>query len=700
MGIGYVESHWEQRGGEPSLDQGFGIMHVTDRPDGTLSRAVSLTGLPADSVRRFPEANIEAGAALLNDISHKRNISKNQAANLTSWYLVVEAYSGASDPFVQDAYARQVFQVIRDGQTATLQSGEQVVLAPSAVGDLPSAPAGAPASPDYPYAQWAPANPNNYLEGRPYPPIDTIIIHDTEGSYASAISWFQNPAAGASAHYVIRSSDGQVTQSVRHANTAYQAGNWDYNVRAIGIEHEGYQSQQGWYTEAMYQSSAALVRYITEEYGIKKDRAHIIGHYQVPNQDHTDPGPYWDWNYYMSLVRRDPQRAALVDNTDSGFAPIPSQIDPQHYWWTYTGGYNSSNTYDTMSVTDQSSSVNSATWTALLQNSGYYDLYAFVPYVDNSTPDTSSAKYTVHAGDGTHVAVTSQKAITDVGNGSWANLGKYYFNGGQNARVGLSDWTGETGKNVWFDAVMWIPSVSSGPPPTPQATETPVPTSTARPAASPTAAATWTPGPCGMNFSDLPDSHWAYSYVSYLYCDGIVSGYADGTFRPSAGSSRGQFAKMLVLGLGWYTYDPPNPTFSDVQPGSTFYAYIESAYLHGAIAGYPDGRFRPNNPVTRAQAAKMLVLGKGWAVQTPQTPNFSDVPQTHWAYSYVETAVQHGIADGFADGTFHPDQPVSRAQLSKMVVLTMRQAGPGDQPPPSATATRGTEKSAPKVPPR
>ena len=161
------------------------------------------------------------------------------------------------------------------GRQPRCSRASRLELQPSAVGALPAEPAAAPASEDYPPALWAPANANNYLAGRPYPPLNTIIIHDTEGSYASAISWFQNPASGVSTHYVIRSSDGQITQAVRDANTAYQAGNWDYNVRAVGIEHEGYQSQQGWYTEAMYQSSAALVRYLTDQLGIKKDRAHI-----------------------------------------------------------------------------------------------------------------------------------------------------------------------------------------------------------------------------------------------------------------------------------------------------------------------------------------------------------------------------------------------------------------------------------------
>jgi hypothetical protein len=103
---------------------------------------------------------------------------------------------------------------------------------------------------------------------------------------------------------------------------------------------------------------------------------------------------------------------------------------------------------------------------------------------------------------------------------------------------------------------------------------------------------------------------------------------------------------------------------------------VEAAYEHGAIEGYADGSFKPNNPVTRAQAAKMLVLGKGWPLQLPRTPTFSDVAADYWAYSYIETAVAHVVIDGFADGTFRPDQAVSRAQLAKMVTLTAQAARP------------------------
>jgi hypothetical protein len=704
MAVGYVESRWEQRDGTPSTDQGYGIMHIVDRPDGTMERATNLTGLTSEAIRRFPEANIEAGAALLSDISHK---SKNQAPSqteLADWYPAVSAYSGATDPNVRDAYAQEVFRVVREGAHERLTSGESVELPPTQVKNVPVPFAGVPLSDDYPGALWTPANGSNYQVGRPYPPIDTLIIHDTEGSYASAISWFQNPSAGASAHYVIRSSDGQITQMVREANTAYQAGNWDYNVRAIGIEHEGFMNQQGWYTEAMYQSSAALARSITERYGIRKDRAHIIGHYQVPNQSHVDPGPNWNWPYYMSLVRRDSERAALVDNTDPGFVPIPSQIDPQHYWWTYSGGYSGSNTYATSSVTYQSSSINSATWSTRLATDGYYDLYAFVPYVDNQTPDTSSAKYQVTAVDGVHQAIVSQKAITDVGSGSWANLGKFYFNNSQDAVVSLSDWTGETGKNVWFDAVMWIPSIGGQPPPTPGATSTPPnpPPATDTPTQVPTStpAPTWTPGPCGMRFIDLPDDYWAYNYISDLFCRGVVSGYDDGTFRPYNGSTRGQFAKMLVLGMSWVPYDPLYPDFNDVPVGSTFYSYVETAFQHGTVSGYEDGTFRPNNSVTRAQVAKMLVIGAGWTIFTPSTPTFSDVPSSYWAFSYIETAFAHGIIAGFADGGFHPDQPVTRAQLAKMVDLATQLARGPHMPMSVPSPTSSDPRPERTIPPK
>ncbi len=151
---------------------------------------------------------------------------------------------------------------------------------------------------------WNPASSANFTPGRSGGPMKFVVIHDMEGSYDGSISWFKNPASQVSAHYCIRSSDGDITQMVREQDTAWHAGNWPYNQTAIGIEHEGWMSQPTrWYTETMYRRSAQLTAAITKRYSIAVDRSHVIGHNQVPPPStHTDPGTGWDWNHYMSLV--------------------------------------------------------------------------------------------------------------------------------------------------------------------------------------------------------------------------------------------------------------------------------------------------------------------------------------------------------------------------------------------------------------
>src|SRR5207302_1597532 len=226
-------------------------------------------------------------------------------------------------PFV----AREIFAVIQAGASRTTSTGETITLAPSTVPsprtggassvDAPSSGAsvGTAASPDYPPASWAPADPNNFtVADRPHDyPIDIIVIHDIEGTAASAIQAFQDPTRAASAHYVV-GYDGSITQMVLEKDVAWHAGNWDYNTRAIGIEHAGF-AYQNLYTNVEYDRSARLIANICSKYGVPMDRTHVIGHYQVPDpfnpglfggsDHHTDPGPYWDGTYYMATAQAD-----------------------------------------------------------------------------------------------------------------------------------------------------------------------------------------------------------------------------------------------------------------------------------------------------------------------------------------------------------------------------------------------------------
>jgi len=148
--------------------------------------------------------------------------------------------------------------------------------------------------------RWEEASRTNYTSGRAGA-IRRIVVHATHGSYRGAISWFRTPGAKVSSHYVIRASDGEITQMVREADTAWHArgGNRD----TIGIEHE-YDPRAIAFTDAQYRASAELVCSITRRYGLRADRATVIGHVEVPGSDHTDPGRTWNWTHYMGLITR------------------------------------------------------------------------------------------------------------------------------------------------------------------------------------------------------------------------------------------------------------------------------------------------------------------------------------------------------------------------------------------------------------
>ena len=161
-----------------------------------------------------------------------------------------------------------------------------------------------PGAVDFRGAQWVAASSANYRRAdRPDDyAIDRVIIHVTQGGYASAVKAFQDPGHRAAAHYIVRRG-GQVTQMVRELDVAFHAGNRSYNERSVGIEHEGFVDRPEDFTDEMYAASARLTARICARYAIPVDREHIIGHVEVPGTDHTDPGEHWDWDRYMKLVR-------------------------------------------------------------------------------------------------------------------------------------------------------------------------------------------------------------------------------------------------------------------------------------------------------------------------------------------------------------------------------------------------------------
>jgi hypothetical protein len=180
------------------------------------------------------------------------------------------------------------------------------------------------------YAQNS-ADPSDYgnydLADRPADGLNVryAVVHDTEEPYGPTLTEFQDSHAYVSAHYVIRSSDGRVTQMVLTKDVAWHAGNWYVNMHSVGVENEGFALQGArWYTEKLYHSLARLTRYQAKRFGFPLNRAHVIGHDQVPGPTgafqagmHWDPGTYFNWAHFMALAG-----APIVPRGTAGTDPI------------------------------------------------------------------------------------------------------------------------------------------------------------------------------------------------------------------------------------------------------------------------------------------------------------------------------------------------------------------------------------------
>ena len=368
LAVAYIESRWDTHAGRPSVAGGYGPMHLTDvrttlaqsptispAADGrgdttrpatpapgsasaaglppssrTAALAAALTGMPEDRIRLDPAANVTGGAALL--AADQKALGQLLSDDPADWYGAVARYAGSDTQAGAADFADDVFEVLRAGETRMTDSGQRVVLTalpaiaprtaqiralrlPVGSSDHTECPTSVrctwiPA----PYEQYGPG-PTDYgnhdLADRPEDSsIDYIVIHDTEDTWDGALGLVQDPTY-LGWHYTVRSSDGAVAQHIATKDIGWHAGNWYVNSTSIGVENEGFlAAPDAWFTEAMYRSSARLVRYLTSRFHIPVDRQHIIGHDNVPGLTpdkvaamHTDPGPYWDWAHYFRLLR-------------------------------------------------------------------------------------------------------------------------------------------------------------------------------------------------------------------------------------------------------------------------------------------------------------------------------------------------------------------------------------------------------------
>lgn len=172
-------------------------------------------------------------------------------------------------------------------------------------------------------------------------------------------------------------------------------------------------------------------------------------------------------------------------------------------------------------------------------------------------------------------------------------------------------------------------------------------------------------------FADVSTSHPAHAAIEALASRGIVSGTADGTFKPDSPVTRGQTAKILV---GWKKLTPaPSPDVAFRDLDATYFQYVETAAAQGWMQGYPDGSFKPYAPLTREQMAVVIVRGLGKeadakALSASQVSSYLAAFSDRGSISpttrpYVAFAANWGLFSGDKAGCFNPLHSITRAQF-------------------------------------
>jgi N-acetyl-anhydromuramyl-L-alanine amidase AmpD len=334
--ICYMEGRLSNHAGSPSVDQGYGCMHLTKNAHvNMLDQAARELRVNEQQLKTDLPTNIRGGAILLHDEALQLSKTHRLPATLAGWYGAIATYSHATTRSTALMYADEVYHILQRGFSAKADNGEVITLAAQTVKpDLMQAvnvkgatslPAGCvnDGKVDYPNAIDCILNPKTFdcnrvranapctyqsaVRPAQYKVLQ-VVIHDIEGTARDALNVFQNVKSNVSVQYIV-DSDGTIYQVLRDHDIGFHAGNLWYNQHSVGIEHAGFAAAGWqWYNATEYLASAKLTAYLLEKYHIPLDHDHVVAHGTIPasalayTPNHVDPGPYWLWDYYLGLV--------------------------------------------------------------------------------------------------------------------------------------------------------------------------------------------------------------------------------------------------------------------------------------------------------------------------------------------------------------------------------------------------------------
>lgn len=177
------------------------------------------------------------------------------------------------------------------------------------------------------------------------------------------------------------------------------------------------------------------------------------------------------------------------------------------------------------------------------------------------------------------------------------------------------------------------------------------------------------------DFTDVSRSDWYYQFVDYVTSKGYFNGTSETTFAPAENMTRAMFVTVLFRFDG-AKGDRTQSAFTDVAPGEWYTDAINWAAANRIVDGVGDGKFAPNDPITRAQMCTMIerylaLYKKAWKVTLPETGSVSVMVDENAIPAYALAAVKqcqrHGLVNGFEDGTFRPNELSTRAQVAAVI---------------------------------
>ena len=167
-------------------------------------------------------------------------------------------------------------------------------------------------------------------------------------------------------------------------------------------------------------------------------------------------------------------------------------------------------------------------------------------------------------------------------------------------------------------------------------------------------------------FPDVKSSHYFYDSINSLVERKVIIGFPDGTFKPNQSVTRGQAAKIIAGVLGLDTQNVKNPGFKDVTTANPYYGAIAALANAGIINGYPDGTYKTGEPVQRNHMAKIIANSFDLEPTSIATNPFTQVHENY--VGYVTALYENGVTTGRTATTFGGNANVTRGQLAAFFI--------------------------------